>query len=1048
MATTASKVAGLAAVVVALVLVGTYVVAPQLKSHGEPKAVALPAATATGEEHDEAASGRAEVVRTPVRTPVDAPPTQVLLEGFIVDTAGTRVSGATVAWVAGGIGDDAAIRAWSAADQIEFAGGQYAIEGLPAGRVTFRIEATGCQPLDATLDLGAKAPGASVVRHDFVLPRSVVIPVKLVTPDGKPYLTPRGARSAGNPSFGLAILVRDRPPPTSLPPLTSSSVDVIDPAGRAYLTCGGRVAGPFHSPLIPDGADGVIETARLPATASLLFANVVLATQSVTSADAPVTFTIDPATITAKMGRISATCIDAESGEPLKGAHFYSGTDNVGGGGLTTGDDGVIAIGPVAPGWVVLHIGAKGRETWHGHVLVKPGETTDLGDLELERSIEISGKVTDGAGKPVEASFGILCVDRYVRGQPFYTHDYEGFSERGKLTLPGLGRRRYVVATMPGSRGLGAAIFFVDLTSGVAPPPLDVKLVPAAFVHIAAHAAPDERFFAELRTGSGGLVTAHDLFERGDMYETLPVGSYVVSIFDGDRLVRSVPFEAAGASLLVEFDVHDEKPAMISAIDPSQQRRGLFGPPSATPAADPVNVVKETPGIVLSGTVKDRAGAPIAGGTITASSGAGRPLWTTTSSAGSFALAGLSPGQLDVTAKADACGEATQSAELSNEVPLRRLDFVLDRATRVKVTFTDLDGAPLETQLMKSRSPIRISGIGVVATRDDPGRLLPAKELVVSRWQPGYPSPGEPDAGKLDVLSPFPVFVSAVVGQRVVATRKLDTPLEEIEFAIDPQRLVPAETSLRFRLVDARSAEPIETAFVAVTELSSMRSGQPRKLPPSAGGVWTLDHLAPGRQLLCVNLATQANLNFVVELTEGQVNDLGDLQVLRDVELEGVAVDELGNPSSEPLRLVPQGVDGEPQFDGGSFRIEPDRDGRFKFRACTPSLRLQPSSRDFAVDPLIFDARLVPADGLRYVVKHGIVVTLRAKLDGGATRRVRLRRSDGVLLRDVTLRGSAPEQIHLVPGSYRAVLDGEGASAPTEKGFTVADAPVDVELGR
>jgi RNA polymerase sigma factor (sigma-70 family) len=1047
-ATTVWKLAGVAAIVVALALVGIYVAAPRLRSHEEPKVGALPAAAAAGaaagEKKEDPVRGSAEVMRTPEPTRTDAARARVLLQGFIVDTTGAQVQDATIAWVAGGVGD-AATRAWSSADQIAYSGGQYAIEGLPGGLVTFRIEATGCQPLDATLDLGASTAGAGVVRHDFVLPRSIVVPVKIVTSEGKPFFTAgRAERPSSLTAFNLAIVVRDRLLPP-VPPLTNSFLDVIDPAGRAYITGGGRAVA-FHGPPIPDGADGVIEAARLPVTASLLFANVVLASQPVTTADAPVIFTIDPATIDARLGRITATCVDAESGEPLKGARFSAGTDNVGGGERTTGDDGVVAIGPIAPGWVVLHVSATGRETWHGHVLVKPGETTDLGDLELERSIEVTGKVTDRAAKPVEANFGILCLDRYVRGRPFYTHNYEGFSERGKLSLPGLGRHRYVVATMPGRGQPDAAIFVVDLTSGVAPP-LDVKLLPATFVHIAPHTAPDERLFAELRTGSGDLVTAHDVFARREMYETLPVGGYVVSIFDGDRLLRSVPFEAVGASLLVEFDAHDDGPATISSIDPSQQRRGLLGAPTATPAAAPSIVLKDVPGLVLSGTLKDRTGAPIAGGTITATGGAGRPLRTSTTSNGSFAFAGLSPGRLDVTASADACIDATESVELGAAEPRHWLDFALDRATRMNLTFTDLDGAPLATRLLMTHSPIRIHTISVVATREDPGRVAPPKELVVSRWLPGYPPFGEPDAGKLDVNAPFPVYVSAVVGQRVVATRKLDAPLEELELAIDPKRLVPAETSLRFRLVDARTAEPIVTAFAAVTQLSAMAGGEPRTLPPEAGGVWTLEHLAPGRQLLCVTLAAQANLTFVVDLTEGQVNDLGDLQVLRGVELEGVAVDEQGNPSTEKLRVISQGVDGEPQFDGGYVSVEPDRDGHFKLRASTPFLRLQPSSRDYAVDPLIFDARLAPANGLRYVVKHGVAVTLRAKLEGGATRRVRLRRSDGVLLRDLTLRGSTPEQIRLVPGSYRAVMDGEGTGAAAEKNFTVADAPVDVDVG-
>jgi hypothetical protein len=51
-----------------------------------------------------------------------------------------------------------------------------------------------------------------------------------------------------------------------------------------------------------------------------------------------------------------------------------------------------------------------------------------------------------------------------------------------------------------------------------------------------------------------------------------------------------------------------------------------------------------------------------------------------------------------------------------------------------------------------------------------------------------------------------------------------------------------------------------------------------------------------------------------------------------------------------------------------------------------------------------------------------------------------------VLLREITLRSSAPEQIRLVAGSYRAIVDQDGTNA-AEKKFVVADAPVEVDVG-
>jgi hypothetical protein len=679
---------------------------------------------------------------------------------------------------------------------------------------------------------------------------------------------------------------------------------------------------------------------------------------------------------------------------------------------------------------------------------VNPGQTSDLGDIELGRAIPVTGSVTTAAGKAADANFGILCLDRHVVGEPFYTHDYEGYLDDGKLVLPGLGRHRYVVATMPGGSAPGAALFVLDLTSGVAPAPLDVRLEPSSFVLIRPRGfAPDEQLVAELSTETGVLVEARPVSARLGIYVTLPPGRYVLSLFSGVQRVRSVTFDASGPQFRVDFDVHDDQPAKVVPVGPSQRGAILFGETKATAPTPPASHAKAEPGLLLTGTVRDHAGGPIAGGRITVADGSGHSLRAETTSSGTFAVPGVAPGKLDVTAGGEACVDATQSIELAAGAPPQGVDFVLERATRVHVSFTDLAGLPLEPQLRKSRSPIRSLQILVVASTEDPGAQWPSKRASLARWQAEFRSMSSL-AGTLDVTAPLPVFISAVVDQRVVATQRLDAPQDELALAIDPHRLVPSETSARFRIVDARSAELIVTAFAAVTRLSSMAGGEPRTLPSEADGVWTLDHLAPGRQRLCITLANRQSMTFVVDLAEGQVNDLGDLQVLRDVELEGVVVDEQGQPSTVKLRAVPQGVDGEPQFDGSYLSVEPDRDGRFKFQATTPWLQLQPSSRDYAIDPLIVDARLAPANGLKYVVKQGIAVTLRAKLAGAATRRVRLRRNDGVLLRDLILGGTAPEQVRLVPGSYRAVMDGEGSAAATEKSFTVADAPVDIDLGR
>jgi len=691
-----------------------------------------------------------------------AAPTCALLRGFVVDASGGIVPQATITW-----------RVGESVSQVAIDEGEYAIAGLAGGDVSFNVEAKGFQPRNVTLAL---CEMAETRRHDFVLAPSIVLPVRIVASD---------AALQALPTFHMAIAVTDRPLPAALPATSGSYYPASYACGRAYLVGGGR-APAGYAPSIAPGTDGVLEAAHLPIEATLLLRDVILARRHVDASDAAVVFTLDPDVIERTCGGFTCTCVDAESGAPLGGAGFECETSSEGGRHIEAADDGKLEMRPLLPGWFEVTWSAVGHERRSESLLLRPGETKDLGTIALDRERKLTGTLTDLRGRPAQAEFSVQRLDRYVRGRPFFSHRYFGSETIGRLEIGGLGRGRYVLqgpAPSAGDPDEGAALIVVDLTSGRTPPPLDVRLVPETFVHVAPRHAPGEVLFAELRTAAGDLVHADHVME-GSFFVRLPLGDYTVALFemradlpkDGPPL-RTIPFRASGPRIKVEFDVRDDSPAILSRPDPILARLGRSIPVSTIPEAPTARIRKELSRVVV-GTVLDRDGAAIVDAAIAVADSSGRARRTTSGTRGDFALAGVGSGPVRVTVAANGFIDA-DPIEIPGSEPPAVMHVVLESATRVRIRITDLGGSPL-----KARPRL---GFHVVATRDAPGERWKDPERPIAAWDESEFDRGF--AGRLEIKAPLPVFVNLLSEGVVVATTQLTTPVEELTLAVDPSRL-------------------------------------------------------------------------------------------------------------------------------------------------------------------------------------------------------------------------------------------------------------------
>ncbi|MSR46188.1 MAG: hypothetical protein EXS13_03835 [Planctomycetes bacterium] len=237
-------------------------------------------------------------------------PGRALLHGFVADRAGVLVAEATLTLDESGALPDPTARA----NRQRIADGEYALPALPAAIVGFCIEAKGFQPLALALDL----PAGGVLRHDFVLDRAALLPIRLVDPDGIPLKIDAAAEPLATFLGGLTVIATERPLPARLPPVPWSSFDQFGTGTRHR-----RMDGPgrgSNAIVVPEDAFMVLEARTLPCEVSRVFMHHVVGAQRASAPDRALDFRLDPAKLGDWLGTIELRVVDAATDQPLAGA--------------------------------------------------------------------------------------------------------------------------------------------------------------------------------------------------------------------------------------------------------------------------------------------------------------------------------------------------------------------------------------------------------------------------------------------------------------------------------------------------------------------------------------------------------------------------------------------------------------------------------------------------------------------------------------------------------------------------------------------------------
>jgi hypothetical protein len=338
-----------------------------------------PAATLPGE--------RTEVGTHPSAVPVSKAPLFVL-HGTVLGPSGERLRDRS-AYVSA---TDASGERMGASVTPE---GHYSLAGLAPGSWTLSASALGHRMEQASVELGASQP---IVRRDFELVPSLVLPVYVLTPSGEPLnlaLRSRGQSGARNPVRPLPVATREPP---------GATIDDAIDAGNNRVGVGSFWN---YGPLVeaaPPGVFGVLEIeGDLPVHVSLVVGARALATQLVAAGTEQVSFTVDIDDLLEQQALVRVRFVDDATGAVLSGHVEIEPTDA-----SYRVADGILSQ-TLAPGRYTLRFWSDGHARIPVPVELAAGQELDFGEVRVPLELTIEGRLLDADGQPV---YSLLEVGR------------------------------------------------------------------------------------------------------------------------------------------------------------------------------------------------------------------------------------------------------------------------------------------------------------------------------------------------------------------------------------------------------------------------------------------------------------------------------------------------------------------------------------------------------------------------------------------------------------------------------------------------------------
>jgi len=308
-------------------------------------------------------------------------------------------------------------------------------------------------------------------------------------------------------------------------------------------------------------------------------------------------------------------------------------------------------------------------------------------------------------------------------------------------------------------------------------------------------------------------------------------------------------------------------------------------------------------GALVVGRVVDTAGAPVQRATVEMkrSEPAGgervEPLYASTS--GAWSAIDVVPADHELRVSAPGFVTAAETLHVASGATCVH-ETVLVRALSLPLRIEDTTGVLLDF----NSGPLGIeSHIGVAVTRERPTDALPRngrqsghpcaslvlRDIFGSTELP--PDLGERYCGLLVMNEVPPLWATLAYGDVIVESRQIVGDEHELVFVVDPEALRAGHGSVRVRVVDAQSGEPLTSGIV----LDSPQGG-PSIEPQLDGDTLVFSDLKPGSLDLMCELPEYEYLEREVAIRPRTETDLGTIALGRRATFEVRLVDESGAP--------------------------------------------------------------------------------------------------------------------------------------------------------
>jgi hypothetical protein len=458
----------------------------------------------------------------------------------------------------------------------------------------------------------------------------------------------------------------------------------------------------------------------------------------------------------------------------------------------------------------------------------------------------------------------------------------------------------------------------------------------------------------------------------------------------GVAATQPTPAAAAPAAAEVE---PAPKP-LAPPPDPARSAEGEVAKAAETayPQAAAASAAEDPVQCLLYGRIRTAGDAPVERRGVTLTDELGVALRCEAFADGTYSASGLHPGRWWLRPYASGHRSIVDVVDLTLERPVLARDFVLqpDESAQVDVRVIAPSGEPFFAALERAGSSRANMGFTAVATRQPlpenlyafPGSIRQGFGVADFKLVPGGSRRSSDLLGTLALKERPPLVVSLLLGRVVLASQPLEPGVGEIVFTLDPERYLDLLVSVRWRLVDAQSGEPLPEPRCRI-ELDNgvMMLG----VKSDAEGWHLLERLVPLPLRIQSTLPGYESLDLRLEPPPGRLTDLGSIPLGPEVWIRGRVLDGEGQPADVSLsckRIDPANRFAPPE----SRRSWKVSDGAFEIRGLGRAQHLLQTSISDSHDP-------VRPDLDRWMSRSVVVSTL-----GGPVEDLELRLEPACLL--------------------------------------------------